>query len=163
VQKLFGEKWDLYATGQPNQAVALPVNTPKAGLQGQGARIAILGEAPTPVNDVNAYRNCFGFPGTALQIHGASNIAPILESSLDAMTVAMVAPKLSRLDLWVKTLGQADPQGALKLCYKVNTRPARGIGCANKSKSTRRATVSDEDEPDHSGLRGHPIRLIVAV
>ncbi len=197
-QKLFGTKWDLYAAGQPNQAVALPVNTPKlgsglngnvdtvaglglyvtqgasasssvsrartasfaggtptrtgtidpgcasssypgavassaglfpneilsaygvaqlqaAGLQGQGARLAILGEAPTPVNDVTAYRNCFGFPGTALQIHGASGIAPILESSLDAMTVAMVAPKLSRLDLWVKTLGQSDPLGALKL------------------------------------------------
>ncbi len=196
-QKLFGTKWDLYATGQPNQAVALPVNTPKlgsglngnvntvsglglyvtqrasasssvssaqasvaggtptrtgtiepgcatttypaavfstaglfpnqilsaygiaqlqaGGLQGQGARLAILGEAPTPINDVNAYRNCFGFPGTALQIHGASNSSPILESSLDAMTVAMVAPKLSRLDLWVKALGQADPQGALEL------------------------------------------------
>ena len=41
------------------------------GLQGQGARLAILGEAPTPVSDVNAYRSCFGFPGTALQIHGA--------------------------------------------------------------------------------------------
>jgi subtilase family serine protease len=196
-QKLFGEKWNLYATGQPNQAVALPVNSPKlgsglngnvdtvsglglyvtqrasasssvssaqisvaggtptrtgtispgcanttypaavfsttglfpnqilsaygiaqlqaGGLQGQGARLAILGEAPTPVNDVNTYRNCFGFPGTALQIHGASKIAPILESSLDAMTVAMVSPKLSRLDLWVKALGQADPQGALEL------------------------------------------------
>jgi subtilase family serine protease len=199
-QKLFGTKWNLYATGQPNQAVALPVNTPKlgsglggnvdtvsglglyvtqrasasfsvfrgrgrtasfaggtptrtgtiapgcagttypaavlstsglfpnqilsaygiaqlqaGGLQGQGARVAILGEAPTPVSDVTAYRNCFGFPGTALQIHGASSIAPILESSLDAMTVAMVAPKLSRLDLWVKALGQANPQGALEL------------------------------------------------
>jgi subtilase family serine protease len=198
-QKLFGQKWDLYATGQPNKAVALPVNTPKlgsglngnvdtvaglglyvtqsasasavapsthgltavaggtpirtgtispgcanttypaavlsssglfpnqilsaygmaqlqaAGVQGQGVRLAILGEAPTPVNDVTAYRNCFGFPGTALDIHGASGIAPILESSLDAMTVAMVAPKLSRLDMWVKALGQADPQGALKL------------------------------------------------
>lgn len=198
-QKLFGTKWDLYATGQPNQTVALPVNTPNlvsglagnvdvvsglglyvthgasassvssgqdltasvaggtptrtgtiepgcatttypaavvsaaglfpnqilsaygiaqlraAGLQGQGSRLAILGEAPTPVNDVNAYRSCFGFPGTALQLHGASNIAPILESSLDAMTVAMVAPKLSRLDLWVKALGQNDPQGALQL------------------------------------------------
>lgn len=30
-QKLFGTKWDLYATGQPNQDVALPVNTPKLG------------------------------------------------------------------------------------------------------------------------------------
>ena len=179
-QKLFGTKWDLYATGQPNQAVALPVNTPKlgSGLNGnvdtvaglglyvtqrasasavgarrrrpgrlrsragrppapersapaararptqapssrapgcsptrssartgsrrcrpvacraRASRVAILGEAPTPVNDVTAYRNCFGFPGTALQIHGGSGIAPILESSLDAMTVAMVAPKL---------------------------------------------------------------------
>jgi kumamolisin len=199
-QKLFGTKWDLYATGQPNQAVALPVNTPKLGsglkgnvdtvsglglyvtqrasasssasraagrtasfaggtptrtgtispgcapttypaavrsssglfpnqilsaygiaplqaasLQGQGSRVAILGEAPTPVSDVNAFRSCFGFPGTALQIHGGSNTAPILESSLDAMTVAMVAPQLSRLDLWVKALGQANPQGALEL------------------------------------------------
>jgi subtilase family serine protease len=199
-QKLFGTKWDLYATGQPNQAVALPVKTPKlasglkgnvdtvsglglyvtqrasvsstvsrarghaasfaggtptrtgtinpgcaattypvavlstaglfpnqtlsaygiaqlqaGGLQGQGSRIAILGEAPTPVADVNAFRSCFGFPGTALQIHGGSNIAPILESSLDAMNVSMVAPKLSRLDLWVKPLGQSNPQGALEL------------------------------------------------
>jgi subtilase family serine protease len=214
-QKLFGTKWDLYATGQPNQAVALPVNTPKlgsglngnvdtvaglglyvtqnasassvsrpraraasfaggtptrtgtitpgcanttypaavlstaglfpnqilsaygiaplqaGGLQGQGARLAILGEAPTPVNDVTAYRNCFGFPGTALQIHGASGIAPILESSLDAMTIAMVAPKLSRLDLWVKTLGQADPQGALKLLAEPLQATNNGIPLPN--------------------------------
>jgi subtilase family serine protease len=214
-QKLFGTKWDLYATGQQNQAVALPVNTPKlgsglngnvdtmaglglyvtqnasasaitpgahgltavsggtptrtgtispgcanttypaavlstaglfpnqilsaygmaplqaGGLQGQGARVAILGEAPTPVNDVTAYRNCFGFPGTALQIHGASNIAPILESSLDAMTVAMVAPKLSRLDLWVKALGQADPQGALKLLAEPLQATNNGIPLPN--------------------------------
>jgi kumamolisin len=214
-QKLFGTKWDLYATGQPNQAVALPVNTPKlgsglggnvdtvaglglyvtqrasasvvtpgahgltavaggtptrtgtinpgcanttypaavlstaglfpnqilsaygiaplqaGGLQGQGARLAILGEAPTPVNDVTAYRNCFGFAGTALQIHGASGIAPILESSLDAMTVSMVAPKLSRLDLWVKALGQADPQGALKLLAEPLQATNNGIPLPN--------------------------------
>jgi subtilase family serine protease len=191
-QKLFGTKWDLYATGQKNQGVALPVNTPKlvkglsgnvdtvsglrlnvtthhtfvraaavaggtptrtgtispgcatttypaavfstaglfpnqtlsaygiaplqaAGLLGQGVRVAILGEAPTSTSDVTAFRNCFGFAGTALKIHGASSIAPILESSLDAMTIAMVAPKLARVDLWVKALGQADPQGALEL------------------------------------------------
>jgi kumamolisin len=214
-QKLFGTKWDLYATGQPNQAVALPVNTPKlgsglsgnvdtvaglglyvtqrasasvvtpgahgltavaggtptrtgtinpgcanttypaavlstaglfpnqilsaygiaplqaGGLQGQGVRLAILGEAPTPVNDVTAYRNCFGFAGTALQIHGASGIAPILESSLDAMTVSMVAPKLSRLDLWVKALGQADPQGALKLLAEPLQATNNGIPLPN--------------------------------
>jgi subtilase family serine protease len=199
-QKLFGTKWNLYATGEPNEAVALPVNTPKLGsglngnvdtisglslyvtqhasassvapavrslatqvdggtptrtgtpepgcastsfpsavrssaglfpnqvltaygisqlraqgLQGQGMRVAILGEAPARTNDVTTYRNCFGFPGTALQIHGSSGIAPILESSLDAMTLAMVAPQLSRLDLWVKALGRSDPQGALQL------------------------------------------------
>jgi kumamolisin len=198
-QKLFGRKWDLYATGQKNQAVALPVKTPKlgsglkgnvdtvaglgltvtlhglvvpspkataaaapvaggtptrtgtinpgcastqypgavfstaglfpnqilsaygvaplqaSGLQGQGMRIAILGEGPTPTSDVNGYRNCFGFQGTALKIHGGSNIAPIIESSLDAMTIAMVAPKLARLDLWVKALGKNDPDGALQL------------------------------------------------
>jgi subtilase family serine protease len=198
-QKLFGTKWDLYATGQSNEDVALPVNTPKlgsglagnvnvisglglyvtegasvssvfgahgmtasvaggtptrtgtiepgcatttypaavlsgsglfpnqilsaygigqlhtGGLQGQGVRLAILGEAPTPVNDVNAYRSCFGFPGTALKLNGGANVAPILESSLDAMTVAMVAPQLSSMELWVKALGHADPQGALEL------------------------------------------------
>ncbi len=102
-----------------------------AGLQGQGARLAILGEAPTPVNDVNAYRNCFGFTGSALQIHGGSNIKPILESSLDAMTVAMVAPKLSRLDLWVKALGQSDPLGALKLLAEPLQATNNGIPLPN--------------------------------
>ena len=201
-QKLFGTKWNMYATGENNQDVALPVDTPKLssglagnvdtvsglglyvteglsasssvsragqalaattvdggtptrtgtisagcatktypsavastaglfpnqilgaygisslqaqGLKGQGVRVAILGEAPTPTDDVTAYRNCFGFQGTALTIHGASGIAPILESSLDAMTIAMVAPKLARLDLWVKALGKNDPQGGLEL------------------------------------------------
>jgi subtilase family serine protease len=86
-----------------------------AGLRGQGINLAILGEAPTPTNDVTTYRNCFGFQGTSLKIHNAGSIKPILESSLDAMTVAMVAPKLNRLDLWVKQLGQNNPQGAIEL------------------------------------------------
>jgi subtilase family serine protease len=86
-----------------------------AGYQGQGINLAILGEAPTPTNDVSTFRNCFGFQGTSLKIHNAGNIKPILESSLDAMTVAMVAPKLGRLDLWVKQLGQDNPQGAIEL------------------------------------------------
>jgi subtilase family serine protease len=30
-QRLFGTKWDLYATGQKHQDVVLPVNTPKLG------------------------------------------------------------------------------------------------------------------------------------
>jgi subtilase family serine protease len=86
-----------------------------AGFQGQGINLAILGEAPTPTNDVTTFRNCFGFQGTSLKIHHAGSIKPILESSLDAMTVAMVAPKLNRLDLWVKQLGQNNPQGAIEL------------------------------------------------
>jgi subtilase family serine protease len=86
-----------------------------AGFQGQGINLAILGEAPTPTNDVSTFRSCFGFQGTSLTIHNAGSIKPILESSLDAMTVAMVAPKLNRLDLWVKQLGQDNPQGVIEL------------------------------------------------
>ena len=72
-----------------------------AGLKGQGARVAIIGEAPTPAADVNTFRSCFGAQGTALKIHNAGSIKPILESSLDAMTVSMVAPALANFDLWV--------------------------------------------------------------
>jgi subtilase family serine protease len=184
VQKLFGVKWDLYATGQPNEYVALPVSTPKApsgikgnvdtiagvrldvtqrgsravdggtptrtgtiaagcassefpqavassqglfpnqiltaygidtlqaaGLRGQGSYVAIVGEAPTPAADVNTYRDCFGFQGTSLSIHNAGSIQPILESSLDAMTVSMVAPNLSAFDLWVHPINESDDDG----------------------------------------------------
>ena len=101
----------------PNQTdTAYSINALQAaGLQGQGINLAILGEAPTPTNDVTTFRNCFGFQGTSLKIHNAGSIKPILESSLDAMTVAMVAPKLNRLDLWVKQLGQDNPQGVIEL------------------------------------------------
>ena len=268
-QKLFGTKWDLYATGQKNQAVALPVNTPKlgsglngnvdtvsglrlyvtqnasassagsaraasrrrrgrrrsragrrratgtinpgcasttypaavfstaglfpnqiltaygiaplqaSGLQGQGMRVAILGEAPTPVSDVTAYRNCFGFQGTTLKIHGGSGIAPILESSLDAMTIAMVAPKLARLDLWVKALGQSDPQGALELLAEplqatTNGTPlpnvisiSYGVCEATVAPYTRRAHAvrpparRDRRARDHDRRRGRRQRLVV--
>ena len=189
-QKMFGVKWNLYATGQPNQAVALPASTPKApsgingnvdtiagmaeyvtkvgarsarvprvanggtptrtgtpafgcattsfpsvvssnqglfpnqiltaygidtlqasGLRGGGQRVAILGEAPTPASDVNAFRNCFGFQGTSLSIHNAGSIQPILESSLDAMTVSMVAPSLKSFDLWVHPINESANDG----------------------------------------------------
>lgn len=189
-QKMFGVKWNLYATGQPNQAVALPVSTPKApsgisgnvdniagmqevlakagarsarvpraanggtptrtgtpsfgcastsfpsvvtstegllpnqiltaygidtlqaaGLRGGGQRLAILGEAPTPTSDVNTFRNCFGFQGTSLSIHNAGSIQPILESSLDAMTVSMVAPSLKSFDLWVHPINESANDG----------------------------------------------------
>src|SRR4051794_33979371 len=79
-----------------------------AGLEGQGARVAILGEAPTPAADVNTFRSCFGAGGTGLKIHNAGSIQPILESSLDAMTVAMVAPQISRFDLWVHPINTVD-------------------------------------------------------
>ena len=37
-QKMFGTKWDLYATGETNQAVALPVEHAEAGVRAQGKR-----------------------------------------------------------------------------------------------------------------------------
>lgn len=82
-----------------------------AGIQGQGARLAIVGEAPTPAADVNTFRSCFGAQGTALKIHNGSGIKPILESSLDAMVASMVAPQLGRFDLWVHPLSESDDDG----------------------------------------------------
>jgi subtilase family serine protease len=82
-----------------------------AGVQGQGARLAIVGEAPTPASDVNAFRSCFGTQGTSLKIHNAGSIKPILESSLDAMVASMVAPKLANFDLWVHPLSESDDDG----------------------------------------------------
>jgi kumamolisin len=94
-----------------------------AGLRGQGARVAIVGEAPTPSADVNAFRSCFGYAGTALRIHGGGKIAPILESSLDAMTVAMVAPALDRFDLWVKPIGESDDDGDVEGFLRLLAQP----------------------------------------
>jgi subtilase family serine protease len=89
------------------------------GLRGQGARLAIVGEAPTPSSDVTQFRNCFGTEGTSLKIHGGSGIQPIVESSLDAMVVSMVAPQLDRFDLWVEPISEnsddANVLGFLKL------------------------------------------------
>jgi len=82
-----------------------------AGIQGQGARVAIVGEAPTPTSDVDTFRSCFGAQGTPLKIHNAGSIKPILESSLDAMVASMVAPQVSRLDLWVHPLSESDDDG----------------------------------------------------
>jgi len=89
------------------------------GLRGQGARVAIVGEAPTPSSDVTQFRNCFGAQGTSLKIHNGSGIQPILESSLDSMVVSMVAPQLDRFDLWVDPIDEnsddANVLGFLKL------------------------------------------------
>jgi subtilase family serine protease len=97
----------------PNQLLSAygvaPLHT--AGIQGQGAKLAIVGEAPTPTADVNTFRSCFGAQGTALKIHNAGSIKPILESSLDAMVASMVAPQLSRLDLWVHAISESDDDG----------------------------------------------------
>jgi kumamolisin len=97
----------------PNQIVTAYgiASLQAAGLRGQGARVAIVGEAPTVSADVNTFRTCFGFAGTSLQSHGGSGVTPILESSLDAMTVAMVAPALDRFDLWVHPLSEQDDDG----------------------------------------------------
>jgi subtilase family serine protease len=82
-----------------------------AGMLGQGVRLAIVGEAPTPSSDVNQFRNCFGAQGTALKIHNGSGIKPVLESSLDAMVVSMVAPQLDRFDLWVHPIDEEADDG----------------------------------------------------
>ena len=92
----------------PNQILAAYGIAPLqgSGLRGQGARVAIVGEAPTPSSDVTQFRNCFGAQGTSLKIHNGSGIQPILESSLDAMVVSMVAPQLDRFDLWVDPIDE---------------------------------------------------------
>jgi subtilase family serine protease len=82
-----------------------------AGVQGQGVRLAIVGEAPTPTADVNTFRSCFGTTGTSLKIHNAGSIKPIVESSLDAMVASTVAPKLAGFDLWVHALSESDEDG----------------------------------------------------
>jgi kumamolisin len=81
------------------------------GLRGQNARVAIVGEAPTVGADVSTFRSCFGLTGTALKMHNAGSIQPILESSLDAMVVSMVAPQLERFDLWVHPISEDDDDG----------------------------------------------------
>ena len=73
--------------------------------------MAIVGEAPTVAADVNTFRSCFGATGTSLKIHNAGSIKPILESSLDAMVVSMVAPKLANFDLWVHPIDEEDDDG----------------------------------------------------
>ena len=264
-QKLFGTKWHLYATGTSNQAVALPVNTPKlgsglagnvdtvsglrldvtthvsgnssvsragqgraasvaggtptrtgtispgcatttypsavassaglfpnqilsaygiaslqaGGLKGQGVRVAILGEAPTPGDDVTAYRNCFGFQGTTLKIHGGSGITPILESSLDAMTLAMVAPKLARLDLWVKAARPERSSGRARAAGRAaaghderHSAAERDLDLLRHLRGERQALQRcahalqppagrDLGAGDHDGCRGGRQRLVV--
>jgi subtilase family serine protease len=99
-----------------------------SGLKGQGVRLAIVGEAPTPVADVNAFRQCFGFPGTALKIHGGSGVKPILESSLDAMVVSMVAPELEAFDLWVSPLDEDADDGDVLGFLKMLAAPLQAGG-----------------------------------
>ena len=74
-------------------------------------RVAIVGEGPTPTADLNAFRSCFGLPGTALTLHGSSSIQPILESSLDAQVVAMTAPQLAGFDLYYRSLAEDADDG----------------------------------------------------
>jgi subtilase family serine protease len=97
----------------PNQILSAYGIAPlqAAGLQGQGMRLAIVGEAPTPASDVNTFRSCFGTTGTSLKIHNAGSIKPILESSLDAMVSSAVAPKLANFDLWVHPISESDDDG----------------------------------------------------
>ena len=82
-----------------------------AGLRGQNARVAIVGEAPTRSSDLNTFRSCFGVTGTGLKTHNTGSIQPIVESSLDTMVVSMVAPQLDRFDLWVSPISESDDDG----------------------------------------------------
>jgi subtilase family serine protease len=105
----------------PNQILSAYGIAPlqAAGLRGQGVKLAIVGEAPTPTADVNQFRNCFGAQGTSLKIHNGAGIQPIIESSLDTMVVSMVAPQLNRFDLWVQPISEnsddANVLGFLKM------------------------------------------------
>lgn len=105
----------------PNQLLSAYGIAPlhASGVLGQGVRLAIVGEGPTPAADLNAFRSCFGVPGTALEQHGSSSLPPILESSLDAQVVAMAAPQLSGFDLYYQSLSEdaddGDVLGFLKL------------------------------------------------
>ena len=97
----------------PNQVLSAygiePVQA--AGLRGEGSSVAIVGAGPTVNNDLTTFRNCFGFDGTSLQIHNGQNLKPILESSLDSQVIAMVAPKLSRFDLWAHSINESADDG----------------------------------------------------
>jgi kumamolisin len=83
----------------------------RQGFRGQGVKLAVVGEAPTPLEDVALYRKCFGLAGTPLRIHGGDGVQPILESSLDAMMVSAVAPRLADFDLWVRPLADGQDDG----------------------------------------------------
>ena len=125
----------LASTGglYPNQILAAYGIAPlqAAGLQGQGARLAIVGEAPTPASDVNTFRSCFGTQGTSLKIHNAGSIKPILESSLDAMVASMVAPKLAALR----------PVGAPDRARATTTATSRASWSCSPSRCRRRPTA----------------------
>jgi subtilase family serine protease len=111
-----------------------------SGLQGQGARLAIVGEAPTPASDVNAFRSCFGATGTSLKIHNAGSIKPIIESSLDAMVSSMVAPKLAGFDLWVHSLSEEDDDGDVEGFLQLLAQPVQAT--ANGAKLPNVISVS---------------------
>jgi kumamolisin len=111
----------------PNQVLAAHgiAALQAGGLLGQGARLAIVGEAPTVAADVNTFRSCFGTTGTALKMHNAGSIQPILESSLDAMVASAVAPQLSRFDLWVHPISESDDDGDVDGFLKLLAQPVQ--------------------------------------
>ena len=97
----------------PNQVLTAYGIAPlqAAGLKGQGSRVAIVGEAPTVASDLSSFRNCFGFNGTSLQMHGNTSSKPILETSLDTQVVSMVAPQLASFDFWGHSLNESADDG----------------------------------------------------
>ena len=67
----------------------------------------------------------FRAQGTSLKIHGAGSIKPIIESSLDAMVVSMVAPALSRFDLWVHPISESDDDGDVEGFLQLLAQPVQ--------------------------------------
>jgi subtilase family serine protease len=96
------------------------------GLLGQGSKIAIVGEAPTVANDLNTFRNCFGFQGTSLQQKGNTSSKPILESSLDSQVISMVTPQLANFTLWGHSLNESSDDGDVLGFLQMLAQPIQG-------------------------------------
>jgi len=89
---------------------------------------------------MNQFGNCFSFgaQGTSLKIHNGSGIKAILESSLDAMVVSMVAPQLDRFDLWVQPIGESSDDANVLGFLKMLAAPLRPLPTARRFRTSCR-------------------------
>lgn len=72
-----------------------------AGLQGQGARIAVLEYQGYLPSDVDVYSDCFGLPRLNQVIHGENSEIGGAEAILDLQIIAAVAPRAERVDVFI--------------------------------------------------------------